>query len=1422
MVRAVTSAGLRLGSFLLERPIARGGMAEVWRAVHPGEQVPVAIKVLTGPRARDEAFVRALKNEIHAVARLDHPGIIVLYDRGEVSEAAARASHGRLLPGSPWFAMEMCSHGALSPRRFPLPWRTSRLLLLSLLDALAHAHARGVVHRDLKPGNILLCAPDDPRPGLKLSDFGIAQAADADATAEKHIDAAFADAHSGTPRYMAPEQFTGRGRDIGPWTDLYALGCIAFQLVSGSAPFSGDPLRLAVAHCHDPVPTLRTTREDVPAGFEAWVLRLLEKDPRDRFRVAADAAWGLLQLTPDDDATAVSGSWADALRSLKPRPLFPDDDPSTRAAPRVERSAPPTDATPGPSSDLSDLSDDADTSGEALDAPEGVPDDDTTGPQQAPIASSSTVQRMARAGALAGVEQPTAIGRRGRSVMPSQTPSLDAPFASPDTEGGLLEDDDPFAQMLAAADGPRDDDDWSPGRRGGADDGLSPGADATDAGTLAPQPPWTELVAMAAARRDVETHPGIGATLERAVERARPRRAAATDEPLRKVRAPVVPPPLPPTWRRADERGAPFASAATRRLLGAGLGLFGLRQPSFVGRLVERSRLWGLLRRAHDERGEGDRPRDGVVVVRGAAGVGRTRLCTWLAERAAEVGAAHVLRMHRRGDDVAFDGLVTMLVRHVRAHGLHAGALHAVVAAAWPALEADDVVALARFLETPSRLPRVEALALLLRAVTSLAADRPVVVVVDDAHASADAIAFAAALAQATPVPGEPRAGVLVVLDTGDEALVEHPANALALAALCERAGDGVIDVLEADAFAGVDGVEDDDAGAHDVDDGFDDAEPTVAGPPPAALAADTGARAVVVLPLRPLPMRDHRQLVASLLGLEPGLVELLARRSAGSPRFAVELVGDLVERGVLEPAPSGFALKAGAAVEVPDDVHASWAARLHRLLHTLPDEARVCLELGALLGRDGTEREWLEVCIAAGLADPRGTIAATIDALERARFVVVEEGSLRFAHAMLRESMSRLAVEAGRAVRHHRVIASVLQRNLDATHGEHERCARHLLLAGAVDTALPLLLRATATTLSGQGAQPALALVDEVFSALEHHDVPERHPHRLAAVGLRARALVEAGRYAEGAMWARLVDDEAPVDARLSAHRALARAALLQGDLTGAVDRYARLLALAESVAPEAPVARAIVDDAVDDALLGLADGHYYRGQLDAAALMLTRAEQRAQARRDDGTVAVCLWSMAFVELWRGELDAARALLVRQQHLARAAGLRVLAALGRNALGDVERFAGRAREARQHYDEALRQLQQCGSAKARVAALNRALVDVEDDLAGAVARVERLLPEVERAGERGLIAACHGVLAIGACARGDTAAVDVHGASMMAPVQQGLCDGELAVLAEQLAIHAARLGDGWRAALASSWARELWAALGRRDRAER
>ena len=295
-----------LGPFELAEPIMAGGMAIIHRGMHRYSGEVAAIKIIKPDQLRDASRRRALRREIHTIAALDHPNIVRLFDVGEISGAQARASRGYLPEGAPWYAMEYVEGGSLAEAPPPAGWEHTRGWLLQLLDALSHAHAAEVVHRDLKPGNILLGAPEHDGPAqLKLVDFGIAQllstmeAADlGDQTSEYHV--------SGTPRYMAPEQVAGRHREQGPWTDLYALGCLAWYLVCGDPPFAGGIVEVMRQHLHGEPPALAPAFA-VPEGLEAWLGRLLAKKTHGRFRRAADAAAALLELGPamvgDEDPT---------------------------------------------------------------------------------------------------------------------------------------------------------------------------------------------------------------------------------------------------------------------------------------------------------------------------------------------------------------------------------------------------------------------------------------------------------------------------------------------------------------------------------------------------------------------------------------------------------------------------------------------------------------------------------------------------------------------------------------------------------------------------------------------------------------------------------------------------------------------------------------------------------------------------------------------------------------------------------------------------------------------------------------------------------------------------------------------------------------------------------------------------------------
>jgi len=280
-------------------------MGEVWLGHHPGHGLDVAIKVMTARQVQRSRGREAFRNEVRAVAGLDHPAIVRVFDLGEIPREAERATNGRLAAGTPYLVMELVRGGSLRTVQ-PRSWTELRSALLELLEALAHAHARGVTHRDLKPGNVLVAAPDETGAGLRITDFGLAALVD-DPTVP--LRSRFI---VGTLQYMAPEQVSGHLRDIGPWTDLYSLGCVAWRLATGTRAFESEDtrelIRKQVAQPPPPfLPYLPT-----PPGFEGWLLRLLHKDPARRFQRAGDAAWALLELgdAGRDDPKPVTQPWS--------------------------------------------------------------------------------------------------------------------------------------------------------------------------------------------------------------------------------------------------------------------------------------------------------------------------------------------------------------------------------------------------------------------------------------------------------------------------------------------------------------------------------------------------------------------------------------------------------------------------------------------------------------------------------------------------------------------------------------------------------------------------------------------------------------------------------------------------------------------------------------------------------------------------------------------------------------------------------------------------------------------------------------------------------------------------------------------------------------------------------------------------------
>ncbi len=241
----------------------------------------MAVKVLGGVRTGQDAW---LEREMRALATLRHPHIVRLYEQGTVSEAEARAAQGQLVSGQPWFAMERAD-GGLAGRVGRWSWLDIRSVLAQVLPALAHAHARGVLHLDLKPENLLVQGDDT----ILLADFGVA-------LDRSELSTWSGDQLRGNLAAMAPEQLQGAWRELGPWTDLFGLGRMIWQWLSGEAMLP-DGLSPAEAWAFAQYPTQPPPLPpDAPPGLAEVIGLLLAADPRARIRRAADLRFALEEL----------------------------------------------------------------------------------------------------------------------------------------------------------------------------------------------------------------------------------------------------------------------------------------------------------------------------------------------------------------------------------------------------------------------------------------------------------------------------------------------------------------------------------------------------------------------------------------------------------------------------------------------------------------------------------------------------------------------------------------------------------------------------------------------------------------------------------------------------------------------------------------------------------------------------------------------------------------------------------------------------------------------------------------------------------------------------------------------------------------------------------------------------------------------
>ncbi len=265
--------GRVIGQYRVTGVLGKGGMGVVYAAEHTLLDRPAAVKVLLPKFSGDQEIMTRFFNEARAATAIRHPGIVEVYEIGWTDD------------GSAYIVMEHLQGETLRARRRrgPMRWSTALALVRQIAGALGAAHAKGIVHRDLKPANIFL-VPDPEVPGgerIKLLDFGIAKLAGSSSKPHKTRTGTVI----GTPAYMAPEQC--RGVAVDARADLYALGCLLFELCTGRQPFvcegEGDVL---VAHIQAPPPTIASLVSGVPQEIEALVQRMLAKAPADRVQTA--------------------------------------------------------------------------------------------------------------------------------------------------------------------------------------------------------------------------------------------------------------------------------------------------------------------------------------------------------------------------------------------------------------------------------------------------------------------------------------------------------------------------------------------------------------------------------------------------------------------------------------------------------------------------------------------------------------------------------------------------------------------------------------------------------------------------------------------------------------------------------------------------------------------------------------------------------------------------------------------------------------------------------------------------------------------------------------------------------------------------------------------------------------------------------